>query len=677
MFRKFAGRRERRCRQAQTKLHVESLESRQVLSAASWSSAFGGTDADEGRAVAMDNLGNAYVGGEVDDQFILAKYDSTGNQLWSRAGAGGPDGVSQIYHLAADNAGNTYAAGGFWGEVEFEPGISHIANDMDGTSADGFIAKYDPFGDLAWIRQLSDSVWRGGVALQDGPEGTHVYVTSQNHQDLTYDGESVLENRFGHRASYLMDILDTGVGGELQWVTQIHDGGLVEPDAIAVNDLGQIYVSGQFYQGGGRNDTYELASIGGEALHSNGRFDPFIAKFAADSSVQWALDLGGDNDNESADALAVDEFGEIYVSGTFLTGTVIGGTPLESGTNRTSYFAKIVDGPVGPQIEWARSVGGVGQGNAFVDSMSIDRSSGGSVYISGSFNETVDFDPDPNQEYFITSTVVEFKDQGFLLRMDNDGNFEDVWQYGSAGHDVVAAGGVAYVTGIFDQASSTMVGGSLTSAGDRDGFLMRVDSSVPKVSISPAGPFAEGETQTFTASAIDLSDGDLSANVEWTLNGVLVQEDSSTLSLSGLPIGYHTLIASVTDSDGAEGTYSLTLGVVPKAPTSLVVAAINATSVTLEWTDNSNGESGYIIERAIRPKGKGEIVWEQVGEVSADTTVFTDDPGSGGNYIYRVSAIYESSSAPLVSEWSSALEVSLSDADGGDGGGKGGGKPKK
>ena len=189
------------------------------------------------------------------------------------------------------------------------------------------------------------------------------------------------------------------------------------------------------------------------------------------------------------------------------------------------------------------------------------------------------------------------------------------------------------------------------------------------------GILAEGIAATFDATAQDFDDGDLSSQVDWTLDGVPYSVDSTAVTIDGLSMGSHTLVGSVVDSDGITGSYTLNFDVVPAAP-DLVAAAIDGTSVTLDWLDRSMGETGFIVERALRPKGKADPVWEQVGEVGANATSFTDSNLASGNYIYRVRAIAEIAVDEVLSSvWSDEFELSLSDGDGG--GGKGGGKPKK
>lgn len=68
---------------------------------------------------------------------------------------------------------------------------------------------------------------------------------------------------------------------------------------------------------------------------------------------------------------------------------------------------------------WAKSIGS----SAYESSTSIVVDQNENIYISGSFVESVDFDPDPNSEFILTSP--QDKSRNYILKLDTNGNF--VW----------------------------------------------------------------------------------------------------------------------------------------------------------------------------------------------------------------------------------------------------------
>jgi fibronectin type III domain protein len=87
----------------------------------------------------------------------------------------------------------------------------------------------------------------------------------------------------------------------------------------------------------------------------------------------------------------------------------------------------------------------------------------------------------------------------------------------------------------------------------------------------------------------------------------------------------------------------------PPAPSGLTATPTSATSIRLDWVDNSASESGFKIERSL-----DGVSWSQVGIVTANATSWTNNSLAPDTpYWYRVRA-YESSANGDYSEPASA-----------------------
>ena len=169
--------------------------------------------------------------------------------------------------------------------------------------------------------------------------------------------------------------------------------------------------------------------------------------------------------------------------------------------------------------------------------------------------------------------------------------------------------------------------------------------SVTIASPSSGSTFNAGASVTFSGGATDAEDGNLSGSVVWTssLNGQI--GTGASFSISTLSIGTHTITASVTDSGNLSNaaTVSVTIqdnqppATPPAAPSGLTVSGGSGRTAILNWSDNSNNETGFQIRRQTRVGGS----WSSavvVGSVGEGVTQFVDSPGSG-RFRYSVRAV--------------------------------------
>jgi fibronectin type 3 domain-containing protein len=171
--------------------------------------------------------------------------------------------------------------------------------------------------------------------------------------------------------------------------------------------------------------------------------------------------------------------------------------------------------------------------------------------------------------------------------------------------------------------------------------------------VAPAAPLwatGQGSTTSVILSWLDNTDADLAGyNVyrATSEDGVYVKLNASLLSASGYvdltapaaATSYYRVTA--VDSTGNESgpssfnVYRPATGAVPTAPSSLVASNVSTSSITLSWADNSNNETGFIVERR-----NGDGSWSEIATLGASVTTYTNTGLNGGTtYVYRVRAV--------------------------------------
>jgi len=406
----------------------------QIIPNFDWTKKGSGSLKDIGNALTVDAVGNVYLTGEFfstnlnfspglnitmaggtgNCDFFLAKFDPLGNAIWGVKGGGTL--TDRGYGVALDNEGKLLVTGHFYGTATFG---THTLTSLG--NLDCFTAKFDTSGNIIWIKEgksVSQTSSRGLATDNSGNTVVVGYFGTTAAPTVLFDPITLTSN--GQRDVFVVKYNSSGTP-----LWGVNGGGVKSGDEakdVAIDAAGNIYVTGIY------TDT---ATFSGVTLNGKGGLDIFIAKYNPNGQLQWAKTAGGKGADEGS-GIAVDNQGNVYISGYFDSSATFGTTNVVGFDDYDAYLAKYDnDG----NFLWVRYGGGTGKD--YMNSIEIDNS--GNIMCVGNFTGTAQFGPNSltskglDDIFFIkcssNSDLLWIKqaggsdaDKGFALALDGGNN---------------------------------------------------------------------------------------------------------------------------------------------------------------------------------------------------------------------------------------------------------------
>lgn len=465
-------------------------------------------------------------------------------------------------------AGNMYIGGSFASTVADFDLSADVSNLASAGASDAYVAKHSAEGNLLWARRFGGSLADATNSLRLNEQNGSVYITGtfEGSADFTGDGIADLTSKGG--ADVFIAKLNSTTGATI-WQKAVGGSGTDNGNDIAVYG-GAVYVGGDFRAtadfnpgsgiasltpagkgknlledgfilklteagdfisvsqiGSARSDTVQSLEAIDSGLHVLGMLSdtvdidptatsytlsagisgaqvPFLARYSYTGTVSWGRVISGVEIPRLV-TLSADS-GFLYVTGEFgqTANFNVGGAAgvLTSAGSRDAFVAKYAQS--NGSFEWARSMGGSGYDTA--RGAAVVDSSSGSVYVGGWFVGTVDFNPGAGNGGELTSAG---ESDNFIWKLDATGDYQDAWRMGGSLADggakpVGAISGTLSVAGRFQAQGDFPTGGSLASKGSLDVFLMAFDES------TLIGSAAMGAAGTISASLSEVYDSKLS-----------------------------------------------------------------------------------------------------------------------------------------------------------------------
>lgn len=370
--------------------------------------------------------------------------------VWNWAASGTGNGSVEGSTIATDLSGNIYVSGYFTSNT-VTIGTFTLQN-MGLSFNDGFLAKYDPAGNVLWAQRFGGTSNDRGTSVTTDKDG-NVFLTGYFYSPTIVFGTDTLKNA-GNVGDIFIVKFDGS--GNILWAKREGAVALEIPHAIHIDGNNNIIVAGRF--------SSNSITFGTTTLLQAGSMDVFIVKYNSAGNILWAKGAGGGS-NDEAYSLSSDPSGNIYLAGYFTQPSNFGSVKLTSAGISDMFLVKY--DPDG-NVLWAKSAGGKGDDRA----TGLQTDALGNSYITGFFtNDSISF----GQVVIPNDSI----DNSFIAKYDSDGNL--IWAKGIGGDceakDLAIFNNNIYVSGQFNADTLKYGSNTLIVNGTTDFFLLNCDTN--------------------------------------------------------------------------------------------------------------------------------------------------------------------------------------------------------
>lgn len=563
-----------------------------------WAKSAGGTDTDQGHAIATDASGNVLVTGYFagasitfgtttltnaggSDIFIV-KYDASGNVLWAKSAGGTSTDNSKS--ISTDANGNVAITGNF-----ASPSITFGTTTLTNTAspgADVFVVKYDASGNVLWAKKGGGTNSEYGTGIACDASGNVIATGYFPNAGITF--ETISLTSAGQQDIFVVkyDALGNVLWAKAQGGTSFDNG-----NSIATDASGNILVTGYFQSG--------TISFGTTTLNNttSGNNDIFMVKYDVAGNVLWAKAAGGTL-VDNATGITTDVNENVLLTGYFQSPTITFGTITLNNISAQDIF--VVKYDAAGTVLWAKKQGGAGSDYGYA--LSTDANA--NVAVTGYFDS-------PSINFGTTVlTNVGAKDV-FVAKYDASGNILSAVAAGGTDNDeglgiAYDASGNVITTGRFSSSAIAFGSTTLTNAGIYDIFVSKLSLCINSATLN------EAACNSYTSP---------SGNYTWTLSGVYYDTLTNVAgcdSLLTINLIINTVNTTVTQSNN--------------------VLTANASGANYQWLDCDNGNviiSGET-SQSFTPNADGNYAVAITQNGCTDTSICYVILGTGVNQLSTV-----------------------------------------
>jgi hypothetical protein len=584
-----------------------------------YSSYFGGSGSDTGTDIAVDSSGSLYVTGYTssldfplatadqpahgggDSDLFVARLNASGTDLLysTYLGSGGGDAGMGI---TIDAAGNAYVTGLYSMPPSFGQSV--------------LVAKFSPVGALVYGSVFGTASGDVGYAVAVDAAG-YAYVAGRTGGASNFPvTASAFQPIAGGFQDGFVSVLSPD-GGSLVYSSYLGGDLNDQARAIVLDAAGYVYVAGGTMTG--------FPTTAGAFQRTVGGFgDAFVAKINVGqtgiASLVYSTLLGG-SDFEVAYSLAVNNAGNVYVTGSTDSGFDFPTTPgafqtVGGGGNcgtfdrprhcQDAFVTKL--NAAGSGLIYSTFLGGLG--HDFGNGIAVDGS--GSAYVVGQAF-AADF---PVVDALQPAKASGCCTDGFITKLSPTGNALVYSTYlGGAADDFVSdvaldAAGNAFVIGAADSTNFPLVNAlQPVSRGSGDAFIAKIGGAACTFTVTPASRSVASAATTGTISIAPSS-----ASCGWSATS-----SANWLTITGNASGTGNGTISYAASANTNTT-ARTASILAGGKT-FTLTQSGATAITMTVTSPNGGEQLYA-------NSSYQIAWTASGTVASFDVAASTDGGT-------------------------------------------------
>ncbi len=361
-----------------------------------------------GTGIEFDPDGGGHIGnsnGETD--IYLSKFDIGGIHQWVVTWGGTDFDVG--LDVAVDGAGRALVSGMFQGTaVDFDPGAGTDPHTSNGIF-DACVSSFNSSGQLQWAKTWGAGYVDGAYAI-DCDGSNNVITTGFFFETVDFDpgASSFPLISKGGSDAFVSWLTQTGA---FQWAAAVGGSGYDGGSGLVADETGNVYAVGSF-EGTADFDP----GAGTQNAMSNGMEDSFLLRLNDIGTLHSVVTWGG-AESDLANGLCMDSAGNLFVTGVFHGSDVDfdpgpGEAILSSDGDADVFISRFSSSF---ELAWVKGWGGSSTENCEDVCAWSDRF----IYVPGSFNGEVDFDPGDGTDLHSSAGSGD----AFLSKFRTDGNW--------------------------------------------------------------------------------------------------------------------------------------------------------------------------------------------------------------------------------------------------------------